>query len=134
MKVANFLLLTFLVLGFPNLGLASLKIEIDRNSDFINKTIISGAVKVSVTYSSVDMNPADTAGEKNFSYQIYYDEQKQVEEQEVTQFTGEVFLKDLDNNNIDEVIIRTFSGGAHCCTNHIIYTWKNNQFIKAETG
>ena len=45
-----------------------------------------------------------------------------------------MFLQDLDKNGRDEVVIRTFSGGAHCCTNYVIYTWNSQQFIKTETG
>lgn len=67
-------------------------------------------------------------------YQILYNGVPQLTTSTLTQFTGGVFLKDLDGNGIAEVIVRIFSGGAHCCTNHTIYTRENNQFLKTETG
>lgn len=40
-----------------------------------------------------------------------------------TYFRGEVELLDLDNNGSPEVIVKTFSGGAHCCTTTTTYSW-----------
>lgn len=122
------------ILGLANLAVASSEILIEGDTPFTDKIISSGAIKVSVTYKPFNDSSAEPSNEKNFYYQIYYHDKKQIEGSDLTVFTGEIFLKDLDSNGIDEVIIKTFSGGAHCCTNFIIYTWENNQFAKIETG
>lgn len=122
------------MLGLTNRILATSNIEIEGDTPFTDKIIQSGAIKVSVSYTPNDVNVSGSSDDKNLTYSIYYNDQKQIEAKDYTRYTGEVVLQDLDKNGINEVVIRTFSGGAHCCTNHIIYTWDNTQFIKTETG
>lgn len=47
---------------------------------------------------------------------------------------GNVSITDLDADGTAEVIIQRYSGGAHCCTNTVVYRWHNNTFEKTETG
>ncbi len=138
MKIRHFigaiLLTNFIGLGITQLVLSKTAIEIDGDSPISNEVISSGKIKVLVNYIPYDLNNPEISGYNNLSYHIFYNNKKELEEQQFTQYTGEVSLIDLDNNGTDEVIVQVFSGGAHCCTNHIIYTWKNNQFMKTETG
>lgn len=114
--------------------LAATEIEIEDAQSFKNKMIIAGDIKVTVSYMPVDPNQLDVPNYQNLQYKIYYQNQLRVEGSEITFYTGNVSLQDLDNNGIPEVIVRTYSGGAHCCTNHLIYRWENQRFVKTETG
>ena len=67
-------------------------------------------------------------------FQIFYNGVLEINSSDFTTTIGSVSLKDLDGNAKPEVIINTFSGGAHCCTALNIYSWDGNKFIKLETG
>jgi hypothetical protein len=109
------------------------EIAIDSETPaFQNREITSGSVRVLVSYQEYNFDSTDERSANNLSYKIFYDGKLQVEENTSTVSMASVFLQDLDNNGIPETIIRTFSGGAHCCTSHTIYTWKKEQFIKTE--
>ncbi|NMG61125.1 hypothetical protein E1H12_22075 [Geitlerinema sp. P-1104] len=41
---------------------------------------------------------------------------------------GDIILQDINNNGTPEVIVSGFSGGAHCCTTHQIYSWNGDYF------
>ena len=129
-KITTFLISITLFISSP--ALAKTKIEIDNDTaSFKNTESISGAVKVSVSYNKEE-NFADDSN--NLHYQIFYNEIPKINSSAYTRFIGSVSLQDLDNNGSSEVIVKTFSGGAHCCTDITIYTWQTNQFIKTETG
>lgn len=129
-KLTTFLISITLFISSP--ALAKTEIEIDNNTaSFKDKELISGAVKVSVSYNKQEDFADDT---NNLQYQIFYNETPKLNSSAYTRFIGSVSLKDLDNNGNSEVIVKTFSGGAHCCTDITIYTLQNNQFIKTETG
>lgn len=113
-------------------ALAETQIEINSDtSSFEDRELISGAVKVLVSYDKQE-DFDDT--NSNLRYQIFYNNVPQLSSGAYTRVVGGVLLNDLDNDSISEVITQTFSGGAHCCTNFTIYTRQNNRFIKIETG
>lgn len=118
-KIINtFFLLTALLVSSP--ATADTQIEIDNDTaSFKNKELISGVVKVSVSYNKEE-NFADDSN--NLQYQVFYKQNQQINSGAYTRFIGSVSLKDLDNNGNSEVIVKTFSGGAHCCTDITIYT------------
>lgn len=109
------------------------EIAIDaETTDFQNREIKSGSVRVLVDYREYDFDSTDESSSNNLRYKIFYEGKLQVEENTSTVSMASVFLQDLDNNGIPEAIIRTFSGGAHCCTSHSIYNWQENRFKKTE--
>lgn len=129
-KITTFLISITLFISSP--ALAETEVELNNDTaSFKDKELISGAVKVSVSYNKQEDFADDS---NNLQYQIFYNELPKINSSAYTRFIGSVSLKDLDNNGSSEVIVKTFSGGAHCCTNFTIYTWQNNQFIKTETG
>lgn len=102
-------------------AVAETQIEIDGDTpSFKDEELTSGSVKVSVNYESYSFD--DFSDEDNLKYQISYNGTSQINESAFTMLTGSVSLKELDGNKIPEVIIRTYSGGTHCCTNYTIYT------------
>jgi hypothetical protein len=135
MKNSRTIINTFLVsitlfISSPALAETEIKLDYDTSS-FKDKELTSGVVKVLVSYKKQEDFDNDS---NNLQYQVFYNEIPKIDSSSYTRFSGSVFLKDLDNNGSSEVIIKTFSSGAHCCTDITIYTWQNNQFIKTETG
>jgi hypothetical protein len=109
------------------------EIAIDSETNkFENREISSGSVRVLVDYREYDFDSSDESSSNNLSYKIFYEGKLQIEKKTSTVSMASVFLQDLDNNGVPEAIIRTFSGGAHCCTSHTIYTWQEKQFNKTE--
>jgi len=119
-------------LAVTNPVLASKQLDIDRNtSSFKDRELISGPIKVLVKYEQQDNINSDT---NNLYYQIFYNGVPQINSSDFTAIEGSVTLKDLDGDGRSEVLIKTFSGGAHCCTKLKIYSWNDNKFSMLETG
>ncbi|HEY9618577.1 MAG TPA: hypothetical protein V6C64_17165 [Microcoleaceae cyanobacterium] len=112
--------------------------QLDLNNDtpaFQGKPLQSGKIRVTVNYEPYNAKPRpDSEPFKNLQYRIFYNNQLQIEASDTTLYTGNVTLRDLDGDRSAEVIVNTFSGGAHCCTSFTIYSWKNSKFVKTETG
>ncbi|MBF2079102.1 MAG: hypothetical protein IGR76_11440 [Synechococcales cyanobacterium T60_A2020_003] len=108
--------------------------EIVANSEaFENREISEGAVSVSVSYTPYDFETVEEFTD-NLSYQISYDGVPYLTDSQSTFYNGVVSLNDLDNDGNAEVIVETYSGGAHCCTTFLIYSWQGSDFAKTETG
>jgi hypothetical protein len=135
-KLASILLLLNLLFNLLAKAESSLEIEYDSPA-ITNQEINLEKIKVIVNYQPMDyQNEPFPLDENNLKYQIYYDNQLQINENRSTINFGKIFLQDLNNNQIPEVIVQTYSGGAHCCTNYIIYLWQpeQQQFKTLETG
>jgi hypothetical protein len=125
--------LAVIPVGFSMPVLAATQIDINSETNsFRNQKIQSGAVEVVVNYRQAILGGNDRGD--NLSYKIFYNGRMQVKASTSTTVFAEIFLQDLDGDRQPEVIIKTFSGGAHCCTNHTIYSWQNKQFVTEETG
>lgn len=133
-KIGLISAIVLLFLSWSISAKAVTKIEIEGDTPIKNKVIRSGAIRVIVNYKPVNLQSEDSADSKNLLYQIFYNSKLRVQEGDFTMYTGSVSLEDLDNDKIDEIIVSTYSGGAHCCTNFVVYTWQNNRFVRAETG
>ena len=119
-------------LAIASPAVAETQIDISYNTpSFKDKELVSEPVKIIVTYDKPEDYDAKL---NNLQYQILYNNTPRLTSSTFTIIAGSVTLKDLDGNKTPEVIISTFSGGAHCCTNFTFYTWLNNRFVKTETG
>lgn len=128
-SIATFIISIFLA---ASPVLASTQLDIDYETpSFEDKELISDLVKVSVSYQQQENFEDDS---NNLHYQIFYNNIYQIDSGVYTRYVGGVSLKDLDSDGVSEVIIKAFSGGAHCCTTLNIYTWNHNKFVKLETG
>jgi hypothetical protein len=115
-------------------AIAQTEIEIDYETPaFKNRTLSSGLVEISVNYQPFNYEQEEELKD-NLHYQITYDGTTYINSNTSTFNFGRVWLQDLDSNKTAEVIISTYSGGAHCCTNFTIYTWLDNRFVSTETG
>ena len=92
-------------------------------------TLVSGPVKVLVTQKKSGDRP-----EYTLNYEVFYKDEPQLNATVDSWQTGTIELQDLDQNNLPEVIVSTYSGGAHCCTEFTIHGWQHNQFVTATTG
>ncbi len=114
---------------------AQTEIVIDYNSKaFQSRKLQVRAIGVSVSY--IPHTPGQDSAEntKNLSYQISYNGEVKVKTSDLTLYTGQVSLKDLDGDRLSEVIVSSYSGGAHCCTNIKIYSWRGDRFSETQTG
>jgi hypothetical protein len=116
--------------------LAQTHLEIEGDTPLKDRELKSGLTKVIVSYQPNNF-AENSQGEpiENLSYKIFYQDVLYVEDKAFSMVApAGVSLQDLDDNGTDEVIVRTFSGGAHCCTNYYIYTRKDRTFSKIDTG
>ncbi|HIK16477.1 MAG TPA: hypothetical protein IGS53_14510 [Leptolyngbyaceae cyanobacterium M33_DOE_097] len=99
-----------------------------------DRVVSSGPIKVNISFDPISFDKPNAPTEDNLKYEIFYNNQSKISDVATTFYTGEVSLKDLDADGTAEVLVETFTGGAHCCTNTLIYTWRNNQFVKVDAG
>lgn len=95
------------------------------------QTLVSGPVKVVV--ASQKRSEKDSS-EYTLNYQVFYNNVLKLKTSATTWMTGAIELKDLDRNAAPEVIVFTYTGGAHCCTVHTIHGWQQNKLITTGTG
>ncbi|WP_404787096.1 hypothetical protein [Altericista sp. CCNU0014] len=95
------------------------------------QTLVSGLIKVVVVpqKSSEKDSPEYTV-----NYQVFYNNVLKLKRSVTTWIMGTVELKDLDRNAAPEVVVSTYTGGAHCCTEYTIHGWQKSKFTTAETG
>ena len=114
---------------------AAAQLEISaETSAFSHLTISEGSVSIDLTYTPPDYDAlADDVGE-HLQYQVYYDGVPFVEAATEAFGFSSISLQDLDGDRTAEVIVKDFSGGAHCCTNTVVYSWQGDDFSQVETG
>ncbi|MCD8487638.1 MAG: hypothetical protein LRZ84_13115 [Desertifilum sp.] len=117
--------------ALPALAASEIQISYDTPS-FQNREITSGKVKVSVSYDG--QSGGSLNEENNLRYTLYYDGQEKIRETTSTFNIGNISLQNLDSNGTPEVIVKVYSGGAHCCTEHTVYTWRGNNFTSVQFG
>jgi hypothetical protein len=105
--------------------------DIQPKQGIKNKTLESGSVKV-----VIDSTPnKESQFQTDFDYKIYHQDRLYLQEKDSTYLApAKVNLVDLDKDGTAEVIVSTFSGGAHCCTSFNIYSWQKDKFTKTATG
>jgi hypothetical protein len=121
--------LTLFIVAITNTSFTKSQIEIDNSKTLTNKALLLGSIKVLVNYHPFNISRSTT---ENLQYRIFYNDVEYLNQKVTIQGNSRIFLKDLDNNDLAEVIVKTYSGGAHCCTTFRIYTWKDSAFIKTE--
>ncbi|MEM9264977.1 MAG: VCBS repeat-containing protein [Cyanobacteria bacterium P01_F01_bin.13] len=121
------------LLGASPSAIAQTALRINHDtSSFKNVGLTTGEVGVRVNY--IHYQEVEDPDENNLSYQlIYQDEEHNVVDTFAWVF-AEFELQDLDSDGTDEVIVRNYSGGAHCCTNTTIHRWNGEAFAAVETG
>lgn len=106
-------------------ALAQTRVEVGGEEP-VQETLQSGNVRVEVNYQ-----PGDDTWDSSFNYEIFYGGTSWVDATSEFSLFGAIDLQDLDSDGDAEVIVETFSGGAHCCTTHQIYSWAGDGFSVA---
>jgi len=109
--------------------------SIDLGDSPVQTTLNSGTITVKIDYQPIRLgDPTQNLEAPNLRYQIMENGQVQMQDRRNTIGSGRVFLRDFDKSGTPEVIVVTFSGGAHCCTSTFIYTKHQGKFQRVETG
>jgi hypothetical protein len=112
--------------GISSINLSDRPVQTNLNSRSITVKIDYQPIRLGDSPQNLDA--------PNLRYQIIENGQVQTQGRRNTMVFGRVFLKDLDKSGTPEVIVETFSGGAHCCTSAFIYTKRQGKFQVVETG
>lgn len=95
------------------------------------QTLGSGSVKVVVDPQKVGDKDSS---EYTLNYQIFYNNVPQLKTSATGWIMGTLELQDLDHDATSEVVVSTFTGGAHCCMEYTIHGWQQNKFVTTTTG
>ena len=109
---------------------AQSRIDFDSETPIANQVIEQGEIAVTINYTPINLGEGDFSEDTNIEYTLSYQGEKRVSDRAFTLYTGSAFLQDLDNNCTAEFILKTYSGGAHCCTDIIIHHWQEDQFVQ----
>ncbi|MFW6358836.1 MAG: hypothetical protein ACOC0N_06440 [Chroococcales cyanobacterium] len=121
-------------LAFASPAFSQTVLVLDNERRFQDEELSVDGVKVLVNYDPVDFDSGNAFGDNNLEYRLFYEGVAKLKDEAFTLYTGSVSLQDLNNDDTAEVIVKTYSGGAHCCTNFQIYSWQGEQFTRTETG
>lgn len=136
-RIQGCVLAAGLILAGAGQAIAATEVSLTSSQGKVENYTITdpeGIIKVVVNYTPIRVGAAAELQEKNLTYDIFYTGDRKVSEQVTTYYTGNVAIKDIDRNGTPEVIVSTFSGGAHCCTSTVIHQWRNNQFQTVNLG
>ncbi len=124
--LSSLLVGSLLSLGLPALA-ENPRLEIDYDTPVLdNAAIDQGPIRVVASYTPIDYE-ADEFG-NNLQYQLFYNgELKLSVEATAAMFAG-IDLIDLDQSGTPEVVVQTYTGGAHCCMAYTTYAWQDDQF------
>lgn len=109
------------------------RIDISADSKpFYDREIVIDPIKVLVSFFPHEASEESAMKSGTIRYQILFEGNKYIDSD--TQFavsSGSVYLQNLDDDGIPEVITETYTGGAHCCTELTIYSWQGDGFIES---
>ncbi len=125
------ILKSLLVGSLVTLGLPALaenpRIEIDYDTEVLSdRAIAQGPIRVVASYTPLDYE-ADEIG-NNLTIQLFYNNELKLTTTDTAAMFAGIELIDLDSDGTAEVVVQTFSGGAHCCLAYTTYSWQDEQF------
>ncbi|AFY81718.1 hypothetical protein [Oscillatoria acuminata] len=115
------------VMGLP--AIAQPELEFNSQTPSFEDSLSLGNIRVQVNYEA-----SETLFESDVNYILYYQDKAQLQEQRSEFMLGKIWLQDLTGDDNAEVIVETYSGGAHCCTIHEVYTWTGEEFEEINFG
>ncbi len=126
MKTILSSLLVGLGLGLPALA-ETPRLEINFETDsFADQAIEQGPIRVVASYDPIDYAAAEVGD--NLRYELFYNGELKLSVSDTAAAVAGLDLSDLDSNGTPEVVVETFTGGAHCCLAITTYTWQADQF------
>lgn len=127
--IRTVLLTGLLAVGLPAVAQPEAQTSLQLDADmeaFEDQELSLGPVTVVASYRPIDFE-ADIQ-EDNLQLDLYYQGQLQESVTDTAHMFGSVDLEDLDSDGNPEVVLQTYTGGAHCCMAITTYTWQNDQF------
>ena len=127
--IRTVLLTGLLAVGLPAVAQPEAQTSLQLDADmeaFEDQELSLGPVTVVASYRPIDFE-ADIQ-EDNLQLDLYYQGQLRESVTETAHMFGSVDLEDLDSDGNPEVVLQTYTGGAHCCMAITTYTWQNDQF------
>ncbi len=95
-----------------------------------HQAITAGTVRVVVNYEP----KGDTNREQpNLRYDIYINDELKAQVQDEVWLFGQVAIQALDPDDTPEVVVNTYTGGAHCCTIWNLYSWQGDRLHHTQT-
>ncbi|MBW4485594.1 MAG: hypothetical protein KME14_23940 [Tildeniella torsiva UHER 1998/13D] len=117
---------SLLTLGLPALA-ENPRIEIDYDTEALSdQAIAQGPIRVVASYTPINYD-ADEVG-NNLTLQLFYNDELKLSTTDTAAMFAGIELTDLDSDGTPEVVVQTFTGGAHCCLAITTYTWQSEQF------
>lgn len=123
---------SLLTLGLPALA-DNPRIEIDSDTEALSdRAIAQDPIRVVASYTPLDYD-AEVVGD-NLTIQLFYNDELKLSTTDTAAMFAGIELMDLDSDGTAEVVVQTFTGGAHCCLATTTYTWQNEQFTPVYFG
>lgn len=126
-----------LLLFCSQIGIKPVQAQPQVVIDFDTPAFKAHQIQMGETHVSVSYEPwewdQDSASPENLQYQIRHGNQPILNAKVMTSQIGKVWLQDLDNDQTPEVIVETYSGGAHCCTRFLVHRWQGDRWQTVET-
>ncbi|MEA5448491.1 hypothetical protein VB780_07935 [Leptolyngbya sp. CCNP1308] len=117
---------SLLTLGLPALG-SNPRIEIDYDTEALTEQAIAqGPIRVVASYTPLDYEAEEIGN--NLTIQLFYNDELKLSATDTAAMFAGIELMDLDSDGTAEVVVQTFTGGAHCCLATTTYTWQDEQF------
>ena len=133
------LLSIFGIVNMPSLPSAAVAAELEiepSTTAFSNVVLSDGSIRVVVDYepdTPPSFNLDNLEAGHHIKYEIYHDYQPVLASSAYgNRFSG-ISLQDLDSDGTAEIIVRSYSNGAHCCTKFTIYSWQTDHFSEFTT-
>lgn len=117
---------SLLTMGLPALA-ENPRIEIDYDTEALTeRAIAQGPIRVVASYTPIDYEAEEIGN--NLTIQLFYNGELKLSTTDTAAMFAGIELTDLDSDGTPEVVVQTFTGGAHCCLATTTYTWQNEQF------
>lgn len=133
MRFSSFLFMSILLgaVGVPQaIAQSPLTIELE-DVPIRNQVIEAGDMRVVVT--AYDPKEDTNLEQDNLSYEIYVGDELKAQIQDEVWWFGRVALQNLDQDATPEVLVNTYTGGAHCCTIWKLYSWQRDRLHYTQT-
>lgn len=117
---------SLLAWGLPALA-ENPRIEIDSDTEALSdRAIAQGPIRVIASYTPLDYEAEEIGN--NLTIQLFYNDELKLSTTDTAAMFAGIELMDLDSDGTAEVVVQTYTGGAHCCLATTTYTWQDQQF------
>jgi hypothetical protein len=96
---------------------------------FEDRVLEAGAVRVVAA-----LRPAAEDGRADrLTYTLYVNDQPVAAESQDVGMFSTLRLAYLDQDEVPEVVLETYTGGAHCCSVYWVHSWQGDTLVRSQT-